>query len=96
MYEKREYFLFIEKKVDTGQSTPEAIHSEIFKSTICPLSYCTKGLEYGSITFTSPNHSEWNELYHSKMRQHITQQHICLHEKSAEPECEDGEGVKNS
>jgi len=26
------------------------------------------------------------------MRQHITAAHICLHEKSAEPECEDEEG----
>lgn len=30
------------------------------------------------------------------MRQHITQLHVCLHEKSAEPECEDGEGVKTA
>lgn len=67
-------------RIRSTQGNPLQRPSEIFNCTICPLTYCTQGLEDGNINFTRANHSEWNELYHWKMRQHITQQHtfVCI------------------
>lgn len=49
-------------RIRLTQGNPLQRPSEIFNGTICPLSYCTQGLEDGTVTLPLPGQTTVNEM----------------------------------